>query len=350
MVKRARQQGYVALMTVLIVGAAATAIATVLLAVGADSARYTLAEQQSRQARSLALACGQEALQQLHDNVAYTGTDVPLTLGQGNCTYTVGVADGAVRVISAVGTVGTLTKKIQATATIGATTMTVSSWQDAGDRYKAIAYMQGASMTNDSGAASLVQAFSANVTAGSLIVAAASWDNTTTSTMTCSDNKGNTYTVMTVWVAVADSQTLAICYAPNAAAGSTTVTAQLGGGAGFRRMVISEYSGVATSSPVDVSTGVGGATAVNTTDGVTAGSITSTQNGDLIFGAVMDVTGTISMLPGTGFTGRSFTNGKDLLAEDKQQAIAGATAAPFTLASTTNKYNAVAIAFKAALQ
>ncbi|HSW65628.1 MAG TPA: hypothetical protein VLI54_00625 [Bacillota bacterium] len=346
---RKPQGGYVALMTVLIVGAAAAAVSTVLLVVGADSARYTLGEQQSRQARSLALACGQEALQVLHDNVAFTGTDVPLTLGQGNCTYTVTVADGTNRIISAVGTVGSQIRKVQATATIGATTMTVSSWRDAGDRYKAITHLQGASMSDVGAVTSLVQAFSANVTAGSLIVAAASWDNSTTSTMTCTDNRGNTYTGMTVWINAVDNQTLAICYAPNAAAGSTTVTATLGAGANFRRFVISEYSGVATSSPVDVSAGVQGITATTTTDAVTAGSVTTTQNGDLIYGAVMDTTGNTGILPGTGFTGRSFANTKDLLVEDKQQAIAGSVSAPFTFPAA-NKYNAVVIAFKAALQ
>ncbi len=123
------ESGYVALLTVLVVGAAATAIALVLLTSGADSQRATLVEQQSKQARVLAVACAQEALQQIHDNIAFSGTN-GLTLGQGSCTYTVTVASTTTRSITVTSTVGNIVRKIQATSTIGTSTISVSSWQE----------------------------------------------------------------------------------------------------------------------------------------------------------------------------------------------------------------------------
>jgi hypothetical protein len=124
-----RESGYVALLAVLVVGAAATAIVLVLLVSGSDAQRSTLTEQQSKQARALAVACTEEALQQIHDNVAYTGTNI-LTLGQGSCTYVVAVASSTTRSIATTATVVNVVKKIQAYATLNTTSISITSWQE----------------------------------------------------------------------------------------------------------------------------------------------------------------------------------------------------------------------------
>ena len=124
-----RESGYVALLTVLIVGAAAAAIALVLLTSGADSQRAALVEQQSKQARALAVACGEEALQQIHDNIAYSGTN-SLSLGQGNCTYIVTVSSGTARTLAATGVVGNVVRKVQINVTINASSISITSWQE----------------------------------------------------------------------------------------------------------------------------------------------------------------------------------------------------------------------------
>ncbi len=121
--------GYVALLAVLIVGAAATAIALALLVKGADSQRSGLIEQQSKQARVLATACAEEALQQIHDNIAFAGTNT-LSLGQGSCTYTVTVTAGTTRTVAASGTVGNVVRKAQAYVTIGTSSISITSWQE----------------------------------------------------------------------------------------------------------------------------------------------------------------------------------------------------------------------------
>lgn len=124
-----KSDGYVALMAVLIVGAASVAISLALLITGADSQRSSLVTQQSAQALSLASACAEEALQQIHDDTAYTGSD-NLTLGQGTCTYTVTNTGGSNRTIDTTGTVNIDTRKLKIYATIGVSSISITSWQE----------------------------------------------------------------------------------------------------------------------------------------------------------------------------------------------------------------------------
>lgn len=126
---RNNENGYVALLSVLIVGAAATAIALTLLLTGTDSQKSSLVTQRSMQARSLATACAEEALQQMHDDTAFTGTDT-LNIGQGSCTYTVTNTGGTNRIIDASGTVGDVVRKIQVYATIETLSISITSWQE----------------------------------------------------------------------------------------------------------------------------------------------------------------------------------------------------------------------------
>ncbi|HSX28914.1 MAG TPA: hypothetical protein VLF60_05705 [Candidatus Saccharimonadales bacterium] len=127
--RRTHESGYIALLAVLIIGAATTAIALVLLTTGTNSQRSGLIEQQSKQARALATACAHEALQQIHDNIAFAGTN-SLSLGQGSCTYTVTVTAGTTRTITTTGTVGSVVKKVQAYVTIGTSSISITSWQE----------------------------------------------------------------------------------------------------------------------------------------------------------------------------------------------------------------------------
>ena len=123
------QSGYVALLAVLIVGAASLAIASAVLLTATDSQRSTLVSQQSAQARVLATACGEEGLQKLYETPSYTGTTNVPAVG---CSFTVTNTGGNNRTVQASATVGTSIRRISINATIGATNITVSSWQDVG--------------------------------------------------------------------------------------------------------------------------------------------------------------------------------------------------------------------------
>lgn len=125
------QDGYIALLAVLIIGSAALAISLTLLMTGTDSQRTTLVQQQSRQARLLANACAQESLQVIHDDTSYAGSDT-LTQSEGNCSYTVTVTSGTTRTILATGTVSGVVIKVQIYVTIGSSSISITSWQEVG--------------------------------------------------------------------------------------------------------------------------------------------------------------------------------------------------------------------------
>jgi len=129
MMPRDHQNGYVALLSVLILGAVTTAVALALLTTGTDRQRSGLIEQQSKQARAAAVACAEESLQIIHDTTSFTGTN-NLALSPGTCTYTVTNTGGSDRTIVASGTVGNVVKKIQVYVTIEASSISVTSWQE----------------------------------------------------------------------------------------------------------------------------------------------------------------------------------------------------------------------------
>jgi hypothetical protein len=313
-----------------------------------------LGEQQSRQARSLAVACGQEALQQIHDNIAFTATNTTMSLGQGTCKYSVGVSSGAgsTRLINASGIVGDITRKVQAGVTVNASTITVSSWRDSPERYANISYVQGAIMSNDAGGTTAPVTFQTNVTTGNFIAVAVSWDPATTSVFSCSDSRGNTYTnIGAIWNDAANSQAVSVCYAQITSGNAAdTVTVTFAGNANFRRVVASEYSGVATTNPVDTYVGVAGGATVATTDGTATGNVTTTQDGDLIFGVINLTAALRGYSAGTNFVERLYTNTKDLSVEDRQQPLAGTAAGTWTTPTASDKVNLVTVAFRAAPQ
>lgn len=123
------EQGYVTLLSVLILGTVATAVATALLVAGADANRETLIVQQSTQARGYVDACVEDALQQIHDNTSFTGTD-GLVLGQGTCSYTVASTGATTRTIATAATVGGVTRKAMIYVTMTSSTISITTWQE----------------------------------------------------------------------------------------------------------------------------------------------------------------------------------------------------------------------------
>ncbi len=124
-----RADGYIALLAVLIVGGASLAIGLGLLTLGTDSQRSALVAQQSAQARSLSTACAEEALQVIHDNTIYTGTN-NIILGLSGCSYTVTNTGGSARTIDTSANVGGIIRKVKIYATIGSSNISITSWQE----------------------------------------------------------------------------------------------------------------------------------------------------------------------------------------------------------------------------
>lgn len=188
--------------------------------------------------------------------------------------------------------------------------------------------------------------FSTNVTAGNAIVVAVSWDSASGSALSCSDNQSNVYGVAITATDSTNAQASGICYALNVVGGATTVSANFSPSASFRRMVLTEYSGVATSDALDV-TASRVAVATTATDNVTSSAATTTMNNDLVVGVVMDTDSQTTIAAGTGYTQRNYSGNKDLAIQDKIQATAGSVTSTQTFGAT-HRYAAVMAAFRPA--
>jgi hypothetical protein len=127
---RAGESGYIALISVLIIGAVSVTIATALLVTGADAQQENLSRQQSLIAQQAAAGCAEEALQQIHDNTAFTATNTAVTIDTTNCNYTVTNTGSSTRTITTTSTSGNVVRKIQVYVTINASSLSISSWQE----------------------------------------------------------------------------------------------------------------------------------------------------------------------------------------------------------------------------
>ena len=211
----------------------------------------------------------------------------------------------------------------------------------------AVSFVQAVGSTDDSPAPTIAQAFTAANTLGNLIVVAVSWGDNPAPSIHAADTLGDTYLVAVNDFDSGNRQGLAILYAFNVRAGANTVTVTFGTTGGYRRVIVSEYSGVATTAPLDV-TAKNQGTSTTAANGATSTAATTTANGDLIFGVAMDDSGAFGTInAGTGFTRRASLNGMDMATEDLVQAAAGAVAATFTFARA-DTYLAQMATFKAA--
>ena len=124
-----KQKGYIALLTVIIIGAVATVVATSVVLLGLGQSRSALSESQSVQARAAADACTEKALELIRLTSYYTGTG-SLTVTGGSCSYTVTNTGGTTRQITASGTVGNNVRKNTVSITALSPTIVYSSWQE----------------------------------------------------------------------------------------------------------------------------------------------------------------------------------------------------------------------------
>ncbi len=213
-----------------------------------------------------------------------------------------------------------------------------------------IAYIQGASATNNAYLSHLPVSFATNTRANNLIVAAVSWDTSGGAQPNVSDSQGNIYSLATTGNNTALQQGLAIFYAANIKGGADKVTLRLTASASYLRVNIQEYAGVA-SNPVDVTAQNIDTTGTSAANGVTSGATVTTASGDLIVGAVMGDSGNnTTVTAGSQFTQRVVADdgGVDPMeTEDLIQTSAGPAAATFTF-STAGSYQAQMVAFRPA--
>jgi hypothetical protein len=181
---------------------------------------------------------------------------------------------------------------------------------------------------NPSTSSTISLAFASASTSGNLIVVHLDWDKQSVHINTVTDNKGNTYKKIngtTNWNGANYAAELWYAYNITGGAGAITVTAKLTGNTtSFFQIYISEYSGIASSiDPLDQNAVAPGSTAA-----VSSGAKTTTYANELIYGASIGASGTLTK--GAGFTSRSTANQN--IIEDKNVAATGSYSTTFTSA------------------
>lgn len=186
--------------------------------------------------------------------------------------------------------------------------------------------------------------FDSNVTAGNVIAGHVGWSSTTATISSIADGLGNTYTPLNNPTTGAFTRA-AQFYAENISGGSCTITVTFSGLV-LAVMVAHEISGVATSSALDKNAMNAQTNPGTGTDAVTSTSVTTTTNGQYIFGAVSELNEMGTFTQGTGFTSRVDQAGYS--SEDQVQTSAGAIAATFTADAGFLVPNTGIMTFKAA--
>lgn len=205
----------------------------------------------------------------------------------------------------------------------------------------AIAHVQSANGGSNASAPSCSATFGSPVGSGNIIVGFAFWSegSTTNDLSSISDDKGNTYTIvdkLNAFAVTSNSRAFASFYCANVTNAPTVITANFSPSTGSLAILVDEYSGVATTSPLDGHTMQAQSGVGTTANAATSGNITTTVNGDLIYGGLACLSGSAGQVAaGTGFTLRVNNvapNGAQFFdTEDEIQSSAGTTAATFTL-------------------
>src|SRR5579871_2179514 len=204
----------------------------------------------------------------------------------------------------------------------------------------AVTYLQGSDQDPSGAGSSVSVTYASAQSAGDLnVVVVSFWNSGAINSVT--DSKGNTYTPVLTTTFM--NMTLVTYYAQNivaAGAGANTVTVTFNQAVYGRDVRVLEYSGIPTSSPVDVSGGSSG-TGITTS----SGSVTTTNANDLLVAST--IVGQTFQAVGSGYTKRIVSSPDGDLTEDEVVSSAGAYTATSTQ-SASDIWAMQVVAFKAA--
>jgi hypothetical protein len=201
------------------------------------------------------------------------------------------------------------------------------------DHALAIGFVQVNSAVPQTPQTSVSVAYTVAQTAGDLNVVIVGWGSSTATVGTVTDSSRNVYQLAvgpTVYSDQSGTTQQSIYYAANiaaAAGGANTVIVTFTTAAAWPDIRILEYSGIATTSPLDVTAGAAGSST-----SASSGPATTTVMNGLIVGA--DDTWTHTTGPGSGFTSRVITNPDGDIAEDEITTTVGSYTATAPISPT----------------
>ena len=120
-------------MSVLIVGVVGTAIAVFFILMGTDAYRTSSDLEQSFQAKSLADACAEKALDAIRQDINYAGGET-VSFDKGSCEILAIVNPGTQSpTVESKGTVGSATRKVKVTTQQITPQIKIQSWEEVAD-------------------------------------------------------------------------------------------------------------------------------------------------------------------------------------------------------------------------
>lgn len=125
--KHNSKNGFITLISVLLLGAVGLAITVSLLLLGLSSSRTSFSLEQGTETSGIADTCAEDALERLRKNPSFTGT-VSFPLYDGTCSYTISGA-GLVQVT---GTKDDFVRRIEITVTQTTPSVVVGAWEEVG--------------------------------------------------------------------------------------------------------------------------------------------------------------------------------------------------------------------------
>lgn len=126
------EKGYIILLSTLFLVAIGGVVAGSLILLGLGFSRTYYVLDQSNQAKALANACAEEALQKIQESTPFSGS-ATITLGNGSCSYTVTKLTGQNRTITSSSTIGTVIRKISISIDKINPNINITSWQEVAD-------------------------------------------------------------------------------------------------------------------------------------------------------------------------------------------------------------------------
>lgn len=183
-------------------------------------------------------------------------------------------------------------------------------------------------------------AYPSSVTAGSLLVGHILAGTGSTAVLAVSDGVNGTYT-SAVQGTQGTNVTAGIFYFPNAAAGATTVTFSQTSGSAQLRIIIEEWGGIVTSTPLDKTVSNANGAVTNFQTGTTAATA---QSNELVLMTAFETTGTLpnTFPSGTTQDTASNTAGNKIFVGYIAGAIAATYGGTFVLPSNDQGLGVVA--------
>src|SRR5258708_6148444 len=208
------------------------------------------------------------------------------------------------------------------------------------------AFVQQA-ISADNGSGTTVSVTISVGTAGNLICGYVTWAEPQTLT-NVKDNNGITYNIVDNQDDAGLGLFMAAFYKENISGAPASIIAPVSASKTGTRIEVQEWSGIATTSPLDghaMQLDVTGAT-------ISSGNIITTAAGDLVYGSSLDGISNGALSAGSGFTIRNNGSGAGFvrrMADESQiQSAAGSIAATFGLSPSADTGIAAVMAFKAA--